>query len=113
MCGDVELFRGSGLLTEKSAVLLLVSAHPLSALKSAVVLLSPAAAPDPSKQVASLPYPTISTISGLEGQAPDNDVVVLHNAILAPATAMSNKPVASGVGKGDPLPPAPAFSCIK
>src|SRR5262245_1725470 len=56
------LGRGVGAPALKSAVLSLVSVAPPPARSAAVVLLSVGAAPDPSKQVAAVPYPTKSTI---------------------------------------------------
>lgn len=51
-CTGDALFLGAGAPVEKSALLLSVSVHPLSALKPASVALTAGAAPPPSKQAA-------------------------------------------------------------
>jgi hypothetical protein len=111
--GDKLLFRGFGVLVEKSAVLSFVSMQPFPARKSAVVLLSAGAWVDPSKQSAVAPYPMKSIVVLENGQPlPLNAVVLLTSATLAAVADRFALPAASGVGKSLPLVP-PDPSCTR
>ena len=116
---EVEL-RGLGAPVAKLVELLLVSVQPLLPLRSAVVFDRAGAAALPSKQVA-FPKPTKSrTLAVLVfGQVappkgvvpaalPLRAVVLLTNAAFPPVTAKLVEPVASGVGRAEPIaPPEP------
>ena len=90
----------------KLLLLILLSVHPLPALKCAVVL-ERAAATEPSKQLA-VPKP-IKSIVLAQGHEPLKRVVLFTNAIFAAVADIAITPVASGVGKLV-VPPAPGAS---
>src|SRR5919109_3711435 len=102
------LFRGFGVPTVKSALLLSVSTLPPPFRRAAVVLLSVAVG-SVSEQFVPLPYPTMSTAPS--GQTVPLAIVVLlliSTTLPAPA-AIAMLPVASGGGRFT-VPPAPAAS---
>ena len=98
MVGGVSVFLGFGAPVAKSAALLSVLVHPCAARKIAFVLLA-AGAGDPLKQLAVLPYPTMSTMFGSFGQVPVSAVEFLTSATFPDPAAIAIVPVASGVGK--------------
>ena len=98
---------------EKSALLESVSVHPKPARIAAVVLLSVAVGPVPSKQFVPVPYPTKSTTDAPIGHPVVASTVVLFTRATLPAVAaIAMLPVASGVGRLTE-PPAPAASCTR
>jgi hypothetical protein len=74
--------------------------------RRADVVLAGEGAAAPSKHVAVAPYPTISTINGLAGQAPESATMLPTRATL-PAVADMFTPVFDTfvVGKGEPIAP--------
>lgn len=104
--GD-NVFRGTGLPSVKSRLLLSVSIEPLPFRKSAVVLLGAGASPAPSLQSAVVPYPTKSTTLASNGQPLPLNAVVAFKSATFPAVALMLVVVLvqSGVGSVIPLPP--------
>nr|WP_229201882.1 hypothetical protein [Arsenicibacter rosenii] len=98
----VDEFRGLGAPLAKSAVLLLLSIHPLEALKIALVALGAEAEAVPSKHVVVLPYPTKSTIVAPDGHAPLKAFVVLTNATFPSVALKFIFPFTSIAGKEAP-----------
>jgi hypothetical protein len=103
-CGGLAVFLGPGAATTKFVALLFESVQPPFILMIPLVLLG-AGADVPSKQLAALPYPTRSAISGSVGQDPDNAVTFRTNATLPAVAARLVVPVTSGAGSEAPLVP--------
>jgi hypothetical protein len=99
--GDAEL-RGVGEATVKSLRLLLVSVQPPLARMAAVVALSPGVG-EPSEQLAVMPYPTKSMTWLPVPQLLVRAVVLLTKATFPALPDKLSVPVASGVGKIEPI----------
>ena len=82
-----------------------MSVQPFIARNSAFVLLGAGAGPEPLKQFAVLPYPTMSTMFGSFGQAPLSAVALFISATLPEPAAIAIVPVASGAVNVTPLLP--------
>jgi hypothetical protein len=108
--GD-DVFRGLGSPAEKSDELLLLSVHPALALITALVFDGAGVGPEPSKQFAVVPKPTIST-TPIVGHDPDNAVTEFTNATLPAVADMAIVPIASGVGSAV-VPPLPTACLIR
>src|SRR5439155_3147621 len=108
-CNGDAVLRGLGAPTAKSDALLSESVQPLSARRTAVVLLGAAVAAPSSKQFAVVPYPTRSTTAAPLGHDPLSGVATFARMTFPAVAPIAILPVASGVGRFT-LPPAPGAS---
>src|SRR3989442_13345656 len=106
-----DVLRGLGVPATKFPPFESVSLQPACVRKSAVALSRPGAAPAPSKQFA-VPYPTRSIRFALPSGQPVRAVVDEERATFPLVALMFVPPVASGGGKGTPLP-LPADNWIR
>ena len=108
-CNGDAVLRGLGATTAKSDALLSESVQPISARRTAVVLLGAAVAAPSSKQFAVVPYPTRSTTAAPLGHDPLSGVATFARMTFPAVAPIAILPVASGVGRFT-LPPAPGAS---
>src|SRR5262249_15957528 len=101
------VLRGLGVPVTKSVLLLSLSVQPAFVRIAAVLLLRLGVGPVPSKQLVPVPYPTISTTVGPEGQfVPLVIKVFTFSKATLPATeAIEIVPVTSGFGRLPPVVP--------